>query len=87
MIRLSPNPMTAALIRRGKVFTNIFERRMPCEHEGHLHVKERSLEQILSETDSFTERISSAETLSSSLQNCEKINFCHSSYPASSAFL
>lgn len=55
MIRLSPNPMTAALIRRGKVFTNIFERRMPCEHEGHLHVKERSLEQILSETDSFTE--------------------------------
>ena len=55
MIRLSPNPMTAALIRRVKVFTNIFERRMPCEHEGHLHVKERSLEQILSETDSFTE--------------------------------
>lgn len=80
--------MIAALIRRGKVFTSIFEGRMPCEHEeGHLHVKERTLEQILPETDSFTEGINSAETLSSSLQNSEKINFCYLSHPVFSALL
>ena len=70
-----------------KIFTNIFDGRMPCQHEeGHLHVKERGLEQILPETDSFTEIINSAETLSSNLQNYEKKN-CYLSHPVFSALL
>ena len=40
--------MTAALIRRGNVGTNMYRGRMSCEHEeGHLHVKKRGLGQIL----------------------------------------